>query len=276
MRHPFRLLSAGLGLALALVGAGESLAHDYWLELSSFRPKAGDRVTVSHRVGEQLAGDPVPRNPYAIVRFETLSPSGATMPVPGRDGFDPAGIVLIDSAGPWRVAYQSSDTLVELAPEKFDAYLELEGIAGVREQKEKLGEGKEPAREAFSRSAVAVACGESSIAPPAAARGPIGLELEIVPDHDLCSAKPGQEIGFRLLRLGQPAAGVLMMALDRSSAAGPMKLRTNKDGRFRFRLPRAGFWLIKGVAMERADGIPNADWKSRWASLTFELGEGAR
>ena len=275
MRRPFRRLTTRAVLVFALTGAAAAQAHDYWLELSTFRPEVGERVTVTHRVGERLIGEPVPRNPLAIVRFEVESPAGTSAPVDGRDGFDPSGVVPIDARGSWRIAFQSANTLVELAPEKFDAYLEMEGLASIREKKEKLGEGKKPAREAFSRSAIAVACAGALVAPPPAARGPVGLELEIVPDVDLCSARSGQEIGFRLLRLGQPAPEVLMMALDRESVAEPMKIRTDAKGRFRFRLPRAGFWLIKGVAMERAEGIANADWKSRWASLTFELAEGA-
>jgi uncharacterized GH25 family protein len=276
MSQPSRLATAGVGLALVLAGARGAGAHDYWLELSSFHPEVGERVAVTHRVGERLEGEAVPRNPLAIVRFDALSPAGATDPVAGRDGFDPAGVVAIDAAGAWRVVYQGSDSLVELAPEKFDAYLELEGLDAIRVQREKLGEGKKAAREAFSRSAIAFGCAGGAKASSSAARRPVGLELEIVPDGDLCAAKPGAEVGFRLLRLGQPAAGVLMVALDRTSAAEPMKLRSDAQGRFRFRLPRAGLWLIKGVAMERAAGIPNADWKSRWASLTFELAGGVR
>jgi hypothetical protein len=270
-----RLRSSALCLLCALGGAAEALAHDYWLELSTYRPKGGDRVAISHRVGERLAGDAVPRNPLGILRFDAFAPSGTAMPVPGRDGFDPAGVVIVDSPGTWRVVFQSRPSYVELPPEKFDAYLELEGIEGVREEREKLGEGGKVAREAFSRSAVAVSCASGGLAPPAAARGPVGLELEIVPDGDLCAARPGKDLGFRLLFRGQPAAGVMMMALDQKNPGEPIKVRTDTRGRFRFRLPRAGFWLVKGVAMERSTSDANADWQSRWASLTLELGEGA-
>src|SRR5687767_78702 len=105
MGRAYRLLPAVLGLVLALAAAGGAGAHDYWLELSSFRPKAGDRVTVSHRVGERLAGDPVPRNPLAILRFDATSPAGVASPIPGRDGIDPAGILSLASAGAWRIVY---------------------------------------------------------------------------------------------------------------------------------------------------------------------------
>jgi uncharacterized GH25 family protein len=103
----------------------------------------------------------------------------------------------------------------------------------------------------------------------------VGLELEIGPDRDPCGVRPRDELSFRILRDGEPAVGVLMMALHRSSPGSPAKVRADAAGRFRFRFDRPGLWLVKGVEMKRVEGRTDVDWKSRWASLTFELGEGA-
>jgi hypothetical protein len=257
----------------ALLSAEAAAGHDYWLELSTYRPRPGERVAVLQRVGERLEGETLPRNSQRIGRFESVAPGGVPAPIPGRDGFDPAGVLVIDSAGAWRAVYQGRPSYIELDAAKFGAHLELEGIAGIGELRKKLGEAKKPAREAFSRSAIGVACAQGP-SPPRVWE-PVGLELEIVPESDLCSAKPGDEIGFRLLKSGQPAAGVLMKALDGASASDPLEVRTDATGRFRFRLPRGGVWLVKGVAMERAAGDARAEWRSAWASLTFELSEGA-
>ena len=45
-------------------------------------------------------------------------------------------------------------------------------------------------------------------------------------------------------------------------------------GRATFRLPHAGVWLVKAVHMIPFDG-GKADWQSFWASLTFEIVDGA-
>lgn len=270
-----RAAAAALGLTLALPSA--LAAHDYWLELSKYRPAAGEGVLVSHRVGEKLAGEAVPRNPLAIVRFDLVAADGSAAPVPGRDGFDPAGFLKVGTAGPALIVFQSTRSFVELLPEKFSAYLELEGLEKIERERQETGKGKELAREAFSRSAAAQVCigtpgAEAKGTPPPA---PAGLDLEIVPDRDLCAAKAGSEIGLRVLFHGQPAEGLLAMALSRTNPATALVARTDRHGHVAFKLDRPGFWLIKAVEMRPLAGEPRADWESFWASLTFELATAA-
>ena len=50
-----------------------------------------------------------------------------------------------------------------------------------------------------------------------------------------------------------------------------LESRTDAEGRFRFRFEGAGVWLLKAIQMERAVNMPEADWRSRWASLTFRM-----
>jgi len=70
-------------LALTFL-ACRAAAHDFWIEPSSFRPAVGDRVTAALRVGQKLAGDPVPQMPSLIDRF-TFNGT----PMPGVTGRDP-------------------------------------------------------------------------------------------------------------------------------------------------------------------------------------------
>ncbi|MGE0640382.1 MAG: DUF4198 domain-containing protein [Thermoanaerobaculia bacterium] len=261
-----RILFAALlpGLASA------SRAHDYWLRLSNDRPPAGERVAVSHFVGEELAGEPVPRNLFAIARFEAVTPAGSR-PVVGLDGVAPAGYFVADEALRTTVVYQSRNSFVELEAAKFERYLELEGLESIGALRRQLGEESRVAREAFARSAKALACapgGDSTRRSPPAA---VGLDLEIVPGSDLCIARPGDRIPFRLLLHGAPAAGLLVVARNEGAPAAALSARTDEQGRVELELGRAGFWLVKAVQMERAEGVPDVEWQSRWASLTFTL-----
>lgn len=269
-------LVAPLAVALAMALAPALGAHDYWLELSKHRPEVGESVLVSHRVGEHFNGEAVPRNPRAIVRFDLVDSDGATTPVSGRDGFDPAGFFRARSTGSTRVVFQGGRSFVELVPEKFDAYLELEGLEKILRERQRLGREKELAREAFSRSAAAQLCIGPSVAWSRESPTPTGLDLEIVPDSDLCSAKVGTEVGFRVLFRGQPVGGLLAMALSRSNPPVPLVARTDRRGHVAFKLDSAGLWLIKAVEMRALQGEPRADWESFWASLTFELAPSAQ
>ncbi|MEO8276753.1 MAG: DUF4198 domain-containing protein [Thermoanaerobaculia bacterium] len=248
-------------------------AHDYWLELSNFRPEVGKGVLVSHRVGEHLAGEAVPRNPLAILRFDVVDAAGEATPVDGRDGVDPAGFFSNRLAGTSRIVFESKPSFVELLPEKFADYLVLEGLEKIGREREKLGESTKLGREGFSRSAIAVLC--SGVPGSARAKGPqpVGIELEIVAEHDPCAWKSGEDVDFRILFRGQPAPGLLVMALSKSDPMHPLTLRSDAKGRVHFRFPVGGFWLVKAVEMVRAEGLPNADWRSYWASMTFELPE---
>jgi hypothetical protein len=271
MRLPARLLVGGL---LSFLLDSPLSAHDYWLELSSWAPAPGESVVVTHLVGERLAGETVGRNPAAIVRFGAVEAEGASRPVTLEPVAHRAGRFVARGAGATRIVYQSLPAFATLSPATFDRYLAEERLDSIRALRGKLGEVERPAREAFSRSAIAVACGPGKGSPAVPPWHPVGLELEIVAESDPCGAAPGRELAFRLLRDGRPAAGVVMRALARGRPDPPLEAVSDAEGRFRFRFDAPGLWLIKGVAMERAAGLAEAEWRSRWASLTFELAAG--
>ena len=70
---------------------------------------------------------------------------------------------------------------------------------------------------------------------------------------------------------GQPVAGVLVMALNKTAPNEVQRIRSGPDGRAEFNLRCSGLWLVKGVHMVPAEREASEDWRSYWASLTFEL-----
>jgi hypothetical protein len=233
------------------------LAHDFWIEPSAFTPEAGDLVKLKLCVGEHLGGETLPRNDALIEWFSAVRGPSAN-PVIGIDGSDPAGYFRPSAPGGVVIAYRSLRSAVELPPDKFQAYLDLEGLPAVK-----------PGREVFSR------CAKSLLA--VAGRGdptftrPVGLTLELVPEADPYTMTPGDRMTVRLLYQGKPLAGALVMALDTVDAASPQQVRSDAEGRATFTLPRPGSWLVKAVHMIRAPRDAGADWESFWASLTFSL-----
>jgi hypothetical protein len=93
------------------------LAHDFWIEPSSFHPPAGSELAVSLRVGEHFRGDPVPRVDPRIVKFVLSSASGET-PIGGLPAADPAGLVKVVSPGLAVIGYRSQRTAITLEAEK--------------------------------------------------------------------------------------------------------------------------------------------------------------
>ena len=60
-------------------------AHDMWIEPTTFSPKPGQIVGVRLRVGQDLLGDPIPRDPALVNQFIVEDAEGRK-PVIGRDG----------------------------------------------------------------------------------------------------------------------------------------------------------------------------------------------
>jgi len=263
MRTTGRFVFAAL---LGLVSAALR-AHDFWIEPSTFTPAPGQRVSFRLQIGQELRGDPFPRDPNLIARFLAAGPAG-DMPVPGRMLSDPAGVVMVQVPGLYMIVYDSYRYPVELDAAKFEDYLKLEGLEKISALRAKRGQSTAGAKEVFSRyakSLLAVGGGSG-----AGWERVFGERLELVPEKNPYALTGGGELPVRLLYEGKPLAGALVVALQRDRPEAKVSARTDAKGRVRLKLDRPGFWLVKAVHMIAAPRETGADWESFWASLTFE------
>jgi len=264
----FRRLAVLVVGAIAL-GPAPLSAHDMWIVPTTFSPEPGAIVGVRLRVGQDLLGDPLPRNPALVNQFVVEDAAGRK-PVVGRDGADPAGFVRVATPGLLVIGYHSNASSVELAAEKFNQYLKEEGldaVAALRARRNETGAG---AHEIFSRCAKSLVFSGS----PSEAQGDrrLGFPLELVAERNPYAIRAGQDLPVRLTYENRPLAGALVVAMNRLNPSEKLAARTDNDGRVRFRLRPGGMWLIKAVHMIPAPAGTRADWASFWASLTFEMG----
>jgi uncharacterized GH25 family protein len=254
-----------IALLVGLV-AVRAAAHDFWIEPSTFHPAVGDRVTVALRVGQKLAGDPLPNIPPLIDRFVIRSFSGER-PVVGRAGADPAGIAFIAEGGLHWIGYQSNPYPVALEAPKFEDYLRDEGLERIVDARKKKGQSAAPGRERFYR------CAKALLETPGvkAFDTPLGFTLELVPLANPYALKRARDLPLLLTFHGKPIANVMVVAMSKDDPANALRARTDAKGQVKLRLPHAGFWLIKAVHMEAAPADAGVDWESWWASITFEL-----
>ena len=280
----------------ALAVSGIAFAHDFWVQPSTWRARAGERISVELRVGHPGDSDSVARDPRLFRGFfarRSGQPVTADSEVVGVDGRSPAGYARPKEAGSWRIAYESEPRWLELEAAKFERYLAQEGLEEIVRERAALGESASPGREFYSRCAVALLHVRGDSRPegspraepseadgshrPSAFESPLGLPLEIVPDHDPMALEAGDALSLRILRRGLPLEGVLL-CLDPLVPDPELSRQARSDarGRVTFELPAPGGWLVTAVAMERAPrevrDRPDrpADWVSHWASLSFE------
>lgn len=249
--------------AFGLLLPAHARAHDFWIEPSAFRPAHGQIVTAALRVGQKLAGEPLPRIPQLIDRFEL---NGVSMP--GRTGGDPAGMAQVATPGLQWIGYQSNAFPVTLEAQKFEDYLRDEGLERVIEARKKSGQSAAEGRERFYRCAKALLNVQG---PPAAVDQPMNFTLELIPRANPYALTAGGKLPLTLLFRGRPAANVLVVAMSKSDPDKAVRARTDARGRVTLPIAHGGFWLIKAVQMEAAPPGSGVDWESWWASLTFEL-----
>jgi hypothetical protein len=267
-----RLTRAVSIFVLVVFGGVRLLAHDMWIEPTSYRPEVGRIMGLRLRVGQDFLGDPIPRVPSSIERFVVADGEGEK-PVVGRDGADPAGLLLPSKPGLLLVGYHSKPSPVVLTPQKFNQYLSEEGLETVAALREKRGETGAEAREQFVRCAKTLLL----TGPAAASQSDraLGFPLELVADRNPYLVKAGESLPVRLLYRGQPIGGVLVMALNQRDPAVKVAGRSDAAGRVQLRLSQPGPWLIKAVHMIPAPAASDHQWDSFWASLTFELVDAA-
>lgn len=239
-------------------------AHDFWIEPEQFRPKAGARVPIRLFVGQDFKGEPVPYIPEIIERYVVATSRGIE-PVQAVSGDDPAGS-FVATVGLSVIAYESGEFDVKFDTyDEFESYLKKEGLERHIELAARHRE-RGNIKEIYTRHAksLLVAPGTSDIAPDKA----MGLAMEFV--ADAIPYGPGA-FSARLLYHGAPLEDSLVILFRKDKPMEKIKLRTDKNGRVEVRLPAKGIWLATSVYMIRAPFYVRHDWRSFWASLTFEV-----
>jgi len=268
---PLRRVALRAIAVLSLVAASPLLAHDFWLEPSSYRPDSGQRVTVRARVGMSFVGDPVPRDEDLLVRFVAVTSEGE-LPVPGVHGRDPAGIAWARGTGSVQIAYESRPSLAELTPDKLQIYVEQEGLASQLSASAQHALAGRVVHDRFARSVKTML-----VIKGGAGQGfdrILGLPLELVPLVDPTTLATGGALPVRLLYQGKPLAGVQVSALSRLDPLHPVLARSDASGLATLVLPRGGEWLLKAVRVTPAPAASGADLDSLWTSLTFRTDDG--
>src|SRR5213593_2448007 len=233
---PARRAAAFFAVALMVLGTTTVGAHDFWIEPSAYRPKVGALVALRLLVGQDLLGDPVPREPDAIKQF-VVSLGSSQKPVPGRDGGDPAGILRVDGAGLIVIGYQSHPRLIDLAPEKFEQYLGEEGLDEIKSLRRPAGRSQ-PIRELFTRCAkTLLSAGDRVARSRADGDRAIGLRFELVAERNPYATAVGQDLPFLLTYDGNPQAGVLVVAINPKNPSRKLTARSDRYGRVVFQLP---------------------------------------
>ncbi|MDX1642911.1 MAG: DUF4198 domain-containing protein [Thermoanaerobaculia bacterium] len=238
-------------------------AHDVWLEPSNYRADGSETVAIDVLVGERFRGERLPRRPQRIADFRAVG-IGWSLPVRGAAGVAPAGVLRLPAElrGPIAVHYRSRPAAVRLSRQRFLDHLTSEGL-------EEIAIDPIPAtvREVYSRCVSALLrIGEGRADPPPAPDCP----LVVWPRGDSVVPTADEPLELVVRKEGMPVVGIRVSAIHRDDPEHELSARTDDDGLVRLVLSRPGVWLVKAIHLE-PDRSGEADWRSWWAALTFEV-----
>jgi hypothetical protein len=266
--------------ALAALPARPAHAHDLWLVPSSFRPAAGEPVSVRILVGHDPASaEPLPYRPEWIETFVWAEAGGPEGDLRGAPGRDPAGWARFESPGIYALGLVSGTTEHSMEVAGFERYLAEEGLTAAACERAAAVYADGTVHEAFSRSVKSLVRVGDGRDGEAEHDRLLGLPLELVPLDDPFA--PGaRTLRLRMLLHGEPAPGVRvdLRPLDpfagsdpETSAAGPAHAVSGEDGVVTLDLPGDGTrHLAAATVLVPPEPGSGAEWHSLWTSLTFE------
>lgn len=156
---------------------------------------------------------------------------------------------------------------LELKPDEVKHYLEeVDAPEALRKQ---WTEMKEPRwRESYTKHTKTFV----RVGSPPADRSwsePAGAALEIVPEKDPTTLRPGDEFPMRVLKKGAPFAEFSLNAVAAGEGQGETR-KTDPAGRVAFRLGKAGPWMFRGTDIRKSK-IADVDWESDFATMTLSV-----
>lgn len=273
MRTPSRVLP--ISFLAVVLAATVAMAHDMFLKPARFFVAAGAPIDVA------LINGTFTKSENSIARSRLLDisvvePAGRTRVDTAHwqaEGHDTSFVtVTTGAAGTYVLGAATRPSIIELTGSEFNEYLRTDGIPDVLVARTKAGELARDVRERYRKHVkTLVQVGDQRSGGYATA---LGYAAEVVPLDNPYTLKPGAAFRFKAVVDGKPVANQYVQYGGRTASGGRVAmraLRTNAEGIGSIRLDPAGTWYVKFIHMTRLSGDPEADYESKWGSLTFAV-----
>lgn len=259
--------------------ASSLVAHEMWIEPVSFEIQAGGYLKAHEKVGQKFKGNSYSYLESSFEQFN-ITQNGKTRPIKSRLGNKPVVNEVIDKEGLLIInAVSSGYELTYNSKEKFENFLQYEGLGWVREAHKKRGLPETGFKEFYKRyvkSLVKVGHGKGN-------DKALGMQIEWVAETNPYSERVKTEKGvsLQLLWQGKPLANTHVNVFNkpdhRAGKDQTIKTTHQTDDEGKVFIPRAagGIFLISAVKMLEPNAEvkqqTNAVWQSFWASITYQL-----
>ncbi|HZX26595.1 MAG TPA: DUF4198 domain-containing protein [Telluria sp.] len=257
---------ARLLLAAVLCTPPAAGAHDFWVNPDRFTVSVGASTALSMQVGH---GDACQRSPIPsrrILRFAAWTPSGDVVDLRSGVGLTPSetGMHLL-------VLETDANAQSHLPAERFNAYVQEEGLWPASAERQRRGATGQDAIERYRRVAKSlVQAGAPGEGSQALTTMRLDLPLEIVLLRPLSDPASARELAAQVFFHGHPLPGALVKLTDLDHDAHPAAAgATDSAGQVRFARPPPGSWLLNVIWTTPTGGEAGVDFDTIFSSLSF-------
>ncbi|MCU0646840.1 MAG: DUF4198 domain-containing protein [Gemmatimonadaceae bacterium] len=268
-----RLRTVSLLAAAGLV-AGPLLAHDMFLRPDSHFVPAGTKVLI------RLLNGTFTKSENAITRDRLLdvaivSPAGRVALDTAQWGVmgDTSTFMLTTGAsGTYVLGTSTRPKVLAMKGADFNAYLAEDGVPDELAARRRDGRLDEGSRERYHKHVKALV--QVGAEPSNHFGTVLGYPSEIVPLANPYALKVGATLPVRVLSGGKPVASQFVQYGGRTTTGGRVpqrSTRTDAEGVARIPLDRVGDYYVKIIHMRRLTADADANYESRWSTLTFAM-----
>jgi uncharacterized GH25 family protein len=263
---------AALLLLIGLTIARDGHAHEFWIQPGEFQLAPGAVLSLVLQVGDAGMRQRSPIPLHRITRFDAIGPSGNELDVRASLAATAKRDVVLDAPGTYvLVLATDSRAYSRQSAERFNTYLETEGLTPALEHRARTQQMHVDGFERYSRAAKSIVLvGASGVQSQPHVAKPMGLPLEIVPVVNPYSEPRPTSFPVRVLYNGHTLAGALVRLIDLEQDLAPVDARRSDTmGLATFPMPQTGSWLVSVVWTKRLESSSEADFETIFASLTF-------
>lgn len=245
------------------------LAHEFWLSPDKFIYQRGEKINIRFFIGENFDGENWKGNNEKIQSLKLYfgGVSDDLSKYISEEKGDSIELNMQDE-GTNMVAFNSTNTFIEIEAADFNKYLHDDGLANAIEYRKLNNETDSNGREYFQRcSKTLIQVGNVKDKTFSVSTG---LPVDIIPLSNPYQLKNDSLLTVKVLFQKQSMANSLIIVWRREKGKTiKSEFISNGYGEISFPISTSGEWMVSTVKMERLQNDPKAQWQSYWASLTW-------
>lgn len=258
------------------LSTSQSLAHDFWLYPEQYHLNEPGRTALSAKVGHGEEQFDWPMEDQRVATLISTGPTDGLVDQRVENSILKSGRpaeIKLRTEGLHTVLLESYRAFSELSAEKFNAYVEEEGLKDISRHRLSTGTEQHSGKEVYSRVGKTILrVGHSDISDDIHVTRPMGAILEITPSTNIYSGDSDRLI-FKITWKGRALEAAKVHLINLNSDFEERTYFSQADGTISVQPIEDGEWMLHTVWGAPAEGLLlDADYFTVFSSLTFRVG----